>query len=254
VESQKRAPGQTGVLTQLSHIGQALDGRLAGLLELFCGQTLRAGVVAGRLVGRLGAVGLLPRLGGVCEVAGLLLQARASIRRRVLLVRLARGAAGGQCRHVGCEGVCLVAAALLPRLVGRRGRAGLGLGGRAHGRQQPHRILKHMGQVEGARRLVGFAGAALGRLLRAGEGLLRGRSWAAHVAATGDESRRWSGQLDAVSAAVCGHDALSAAACKHAAGRGRCCCGDGGQEQCGTSAKVRARAIGRGGRRCVWCW
>jgi hypothetical protein len=212
---------QTGALTQLGHIGQPLDCGLAGLLELFGGQTLRAGIVACRLVGGLRAVGLLPRLGGVGEVAGLLLQARARSRRRVLLVGLARGAAGGQCRHVGRKGVCLVSAALLPRLVGRRGRAGLGLGGRAHGRQQPHRILEDVGQVEGARRLVGFAGAALGRLLRAGEGLLRGRAGAAHIAAARDERRRRSGELEAVSAAVGGHGARSASPCKHAAGWGK---------------------------------
>jgi hypothetical protein len=63
-----------------------------------------------------------------------------------------------------------------------------------------------MGQVECAGRLVVFAGAALGRLLRADEGLLRGSSWTAHIAASGVERGWRSWQLEAVSG-VGGHDA-----------------------------------------------
>jgi hypothetical protein len=200
-QCQRRTRWRSRLLTQLRHIGQAFDGRLPGLLELVGGQTLRAGVVARGLVRCLRPVWLLPRLGSVGEIARLLLQTRTGVRRRVLLVRLARGAARRERRGVG-EGICIVSG-----LVWGRGRRGLGPGGRAaHGGQQLHGILEDMGQVECAGRLVVLAGAALRRLLRADEGLLRGGTGAAHIAAS--SMQRWWGcwQLEAVSG-VGGHDA-----------------------------------------------
>jgi hypothetical protein len=137
----------------------------------------------------------------MCDVACLLLYTGTGVGRRVLLVRPARRAAWCQCRGVVGEGVGVVSG-----LVGRRGRAGLGSGGRAHGGQQLHGILKDMGQIECTGRLVGLAGTALGRLLRAGEGLLRGGAWTAHIDAASMERRRWGWQLKAVSG-ICGHGA-----------------------------------------------
>jgi hypothetical protein len=54
---------------------------------------------------------------------------------------------------------------------------------------------------------VVLAGAALGRLLRACEGLLRGRAGAAHVATSSVEGRRRRGELEVVSVGVVGHAA-----------------------------------------------
>jgi hypothetical protein len=141
------------------------------------------------------------------QEAGLLLQAGASSRRGVLLVCLARGAARGQRRHIGRERVCVRRLQL--RFVGRRRRARLRFGGRAHCGQQSHGILEDVREVECAGRVVALARAALGRLLGGGEGLLRGRTGATHIAASCVKSR-WRGrELKAVAVRVGCHGGVA---------------------------------------------